>query len=50
MIADITETYRWHVSVPLAEFLKWAGVPDPENWECPDLLDHICVTIEKRAK
>lgn len=37
------------VSMPLAEFLQAAGVPDPENWENPAGGTDVVVTVEQRT-
>ena len=47
MSAIVKTIDKREVIVPLAEFLAWAGLPDPDQWESVDGNENIFMTIER---
>ena len=47
MSAAIVTSTEKQISVPLAEFLTWAGIPDPENWAASNGSQKVYISITR---
>lgn len=47
MSATINTGTEKQITVPVAEFLAFAGIPDPEKWHCRNGSVNVCITVYK---